>query len=114
MFRCPWTLGNIAICVGDGIVTYLDDLDVAIDLDDEGELLSIELQDADRRELVVVVTAKSAASDRNANAILQAARLAMIEHGDEIRDAACVPNIAYQHPSLPTFGVGFRGGKYAA
>jgi hypothetical protein len=85
MYRCAWSLGGVAIWADESIVGYQYDLLVDLELDERGELTAIEMDDADRRDRVVLVTAKSAESDRNAMAILQAGRLAMIEHGDAIR-----------------------------
>jgi hypothetical protein len=105
------TLGNIPIWVGKLIAAYHDDLDVVLVLDEFGELEAVEVESQDERAITATIRGNS--EYRDGAPIWWAASLAMIEHGDLIRDAADFERAKYTRPSAPIYGVGFRGGRYA-
>jgi hypothetical protein len=112
MHRAAWTIGNIPMWVGKLIAAYHDDLDVTLVLDEHGELEAVEVASHD--EPGQVATIRDGADYRDGSAIWWAASLAMIEEGDEIREAANFHRPERERQSAPLYGVGFRGGRYAA
>ena len=101
-YRCPWTLNDVSIwCMGAEVAT-IDDLDCTLEIDSDGDLVSITLPVDHVTGRTVTVTDEhhplTWSGDANANAIWCAGLAQVSRHRDRIMDAAGVPTHPYERP----------------
>jgi len=101
-YRCEWSLSDVSVwCLGAEVAT-IDDLDCTLEIDSDGDLVSITLPVDKVTGKAVRVTDEStfdgAYADPNANAIWCAGIAEVSRNRERIMDKADVPPPPFERP----------------